>query len=36
MEAAVTVLLAVMVGLFGLTSAVLGFIAEAKKLTVMI
>ncbi|XP_034586587.1 uncharacterized protein [Setaria viridis] len=33
MEAGVTVLLTVMVGLFGLTSAVLGFIAEAQSLT---
>ncbi|CAN6332946.1 unnamed protein product [Urochloa humidicola] len=33
METGVTVLLAIMVGLFGVTSAVLGFIAESKRLT---
>ena len=34
MEAAATVPLIVVVGLLGVTSAVLGFVAEAKKLTV--
>ena len=34
MEAAAMVLPIVVVGLLGVTSAVLGFIAEAKKLTV--
>ncbi|CAL4900950.1 unnamed protein product [Urochloa decumbens] len=33
METGVTVLLALMVGMFGVTSAVLGFIAESKRVT---